>query len=137
MCHGVNGISIETQNPDLAGQKQAYLAKSFHDYQDEGFKCGRSKEDCKGFNQMKRVAASLSENRLTSLRGSNANVDIDNLSHYFSYLLGSGLDTSTLVPEGLPKTLVINNPSPQGLVKGLKNGSDTNPGVIYITLLNT
>lgn len=31
-CHGADGISMAPQYPNLAGQKQAYLAKALNDY---------------------------------------------------------------------------------------------------------
>lgn len=33
-CHGLNGVSSNTMYPNLAGQKETYLAKSIKDYRD-------------------------------------------------------------------------------------------------------
>ncbi|MCK4586734.1 MAG: cytochrome c [Gammaproteobacteria bacterium] len=33
-CHGMNGRSTNPANPNLAGQKEAYLVKSIKDYRD-------------------------------------------------------------------------------------------------------
>ena len=64
LCHGANGISAKDEYPNLAGQKQAYLAKALTDFHD-----GLRKDPL-----MSNVAKSLSKE------------DIDNLAAYYSSL---------------------------------------------------
>ncbi len=61
-CHGANGISANTMWPNLAGQKEGYLAKQMHD-----FKSGARKDP-----MMNPLVAALSDK------------DIEELSKYFS-----------------------------------------------------
>ncbi len=63
-CHGANGISAIPMYPNLAGQKEAYLAKQLRD-----FKSGARKDPVMG-----PMAAPLSDE------------DITNLAAYFSSL---------------------------------------------------
>ncbi len=63
-CHGANGVSAAPNFPNLAGQKEAYLAKSL-----KAFKTGERKEPT-----MTAMAAPLSD------------ADIDNLAAYFASL---------------------------------------------------
>lgn len=63
-CHGAQGISAVPSYPNLAGQKEAYLAKALHEYKD-----GQRKDPT-----MKAMAAPLSD------------ADINNLAAYFSSL---------------------------------------------------
>lgn len=66
-CHGVNGISIAGMFPNLAGQKEAYLASSIKAYRD-GARTGPMAA------QMTPMVAALSDD------------DIANLAAYFSGL---------------------------------------------------
>ncbi len=63
-CHGVEGISMSPDIPNLAGQKEAYLVKSIKDY-----KTGARK------NPM-----------MASMVSSLTDEDIDDLAAYFSSL---------------------------------------------------
>ncbi|MGB2115621.1 MAG: c-type cytochrome [Porticoccaceae bacterium] len=63
-CHGTNGISINPMWPNLAGQKQAYLASSLQMYRD-----GRRKNA-----MMSAMAKNLTD------------ADIANLAAYYSSL---------------------------------------------------
>ena len=63
-CHGLNGISMGDMNPNLAGQKKGYLAKSIKDYRD-------GKRD---HMMMKSMVMSLSD------------ADVDNIATYYSEL---------------------------------------------------
>lgn len=63
-CHGENGISALPMYPNLAGQKDAYLAKQLRD-----FKSGSRKDPV-----MAPMSSTLSD------------ADIDNLSAYYSSL---------------------------------------------------
>ena len=63
-CHGANGIGTTNLNPNLAGQKEAYLVKSIKAYRD-----GARKDPMMGA-----MAKPLSD------------TDIDNLAAYFSSL---------------------------------------------------
>jgi len=63
-CHGANGISAAPNFPNLAGQKEAYLAKQMKD-----FKSGARKDP-----MMSGMAAPLSD------------ADIANLAAYYSSL---------------------------------------------------
>jgi cytochrome c553 len=61
-CHGMNGKSTTPDNPNLAGQKEAYLAKSIKAYRD-----GQRKDPMMG-----PMVSGLSD------------ADIDNLAAYYS-----------------------------------------------------
>ena len=63
-CHGADGIGTTDLNPNLAGQKEAYLVKSIKAYRD-----GARKDPMMGA-----MAKPLSD------------ADIDNLAAYFSSL---------------------------------------------------
>jgi len=63
-CHGVDGISMSPEVPNLAGQKDIYLAKAIRDY-----KSGARK------NPM-----------MSSVVGMVADEDIDDIAAYFSSL---------------------------------------------------
>ena len=63
-CHGSRGVSISSEYPNLAGQKEQYLKKQLHD-----FKSGERNNPT-----MKAMARSLSQD------------DISNLAAYFSSL---------------------------------------------------
>lgn len=63
-CHGATGISASQLAPNLAGQKQAYLAKALEEYRD-----GRRSNA-----MMRSVASKLSDS------------DISDLAAYFSRL---------------------------------------------------
>jgi len=63
-CHGAAGISMSPEIPNLAGQKEAYLAKAIRDY-----KSGARK------NPM-----------MASIVGMIADGDIENIAAYFSSL---------------------------------------------------
>ena len=63
-CHGAQGISMSPDIPNLAGQKELYLAKSIRDY-----KSGARK------NPM-----------MASVVGMIADSDVDNLAAYFASL---------------------------------------------------
>ena len=63
-CHGANGISMSPDIPNLAGQKEAYLAKAINDY-----KSGARK------NPM-----------MASVVGMVADGDVQDLAAYFSSL---------------------------------------------------
>jgi len=63
-CHGLNGVSTMGVNPNLAGQKKEYLAKSIKDYRDG-----------------KRTHAMMK-----SMVGGLSDADIDNLAAYYSGL---------------------------------------------------
>lgn len=67
-CHGGNGISLIPSYPNLAGQKEQYLASSLKAYRDGGRK----------HPVMTQMAANLSDD------------DIANLSAYFSSLNPAG-----------------------------------------------
>jgi len=63
-CHGANGISMSPNIPNLAGQKDAYLAKAIKDY-----KTGARKD-----GMMSSVAAGISD------------ADIADIAAYFASL---------------------------------------------------
>jgi cytochrome c553 len=63
-CHGTNGVSVVKNFPNLAGQKEMYLAKQL-----EAFRTGTRKN-----NEMKFIVKLLSD------------ADIANLAAYFSKL---------------------------------------------------
>lgn len=63
-CHGINGIGITDQFPDLAGQKAPYLARQL-----KAFRSGDRKDPI-----MSPMAKSLSD------------ADIDNVAAYYSSL---------------------------------------------------
>ncbi|MFC1588937.1 c-type cytochrome [Pseudomonadota bacterium] len=63
-CHGVNGIGTNNQNPNLAGQKKAYLIKATEAYRDGG----------RNDQVMKTLVKSLSDE------------DIENIAAYYSEL---------------------------------------------------
>jgi len=63
-CHGANGVSNNPMYPNLAGQKEKYLAKAL-----KAYKTGARKDA-----MMNSLAASLSD------------ADIDNIAAYFSSL---------------------------------------------------
>ncbi|HIA08543.1 MAG TPA: cytochrome c [Chromatiaceae bacterium] len=63
-CHGANGVSIAPMYPNLAGQKEAYLAKAINDY----------KSGARNDPTMKAMVGSLSD------------ADIANLAAYFAEL---------------------------------------------------
>ena len=63
-CHGLNGISMNDMNPNLAGQKKGYLAKAIKDYRD-------GKRD---HVMMKSMVTGFSD------------ADIDNIATYYSGL---------------------------------------------------
>ena len=63
-CHGQNGVSAVPNYPNLAGQKEAYLAKAMNDY----------KSGARNDPTMKAMAAPLSDE------------DIANLAAYYSSL---------------------------------------------------
>jgi len=64
LCHGSNGISTKDVYPNLAGQKEGYLAKALTD-----FRSGARKDPL-----MSNIAKSLSDE------------DINNIAAYFSSL---------------------------------------------------
>lgn len=63
-CHGVNGIGSNNQNPNLAGQKEAYLIKATNAYRDGS----------RNNKMMKIMVKSLSEE------------DIENIAAFYSGL---------------------------------------------------
>ena len=63
-CHGANGMSMSPTIPNLAGQKEAYLAKAIKDY-----KTGTRKDPM-----------------MSSMVGSLSDADIANLAAFFSGL---------------------------------------------------
>lgn len=63
-CHGANGISISPNIPNLAGQKEAYLAKAIND-----FKSGARKD-----GMMSSVASGI------------ADADVADIAAYFASL---------------------------------------------------
>ncbi|MCK5382355.1 MAG: cytochrome c [Gammaproteobacteria bacterium] len=63
-CHGADGIGTTNMNPNIAGQKEAYLAKSIKAYRD----------GVRNDPMMGAMAKPLSD------------ADIDNLAAYFSSL---------------------------------------------------
>lgn len=67
-CHGANGIAVQPETPNLAGQVEDYLAKALKDY-----RSGARKHD-----QMTLMAKPLSDK------------DIANLAAYFSSLPPGG-----------------------------------------------
>jgi len=77
-CHGINGIGLSEEFPNLAGQKEAYLVKQL-----KAFKNGTRINPT-----MKAMASSLSEQ------------NIDNLAAYFSSL-GLSAPSSSVTNAGL------------------------------------
>ena len=67
-CHGANGIAVQPETPNLAGQVEAYLAKALKDY-----RSGARKHE-----QMTLMAKPLSDK------------EIANLAAYFSSLPAGG-----------------------------------------------
>jgi cytochrome c553 len=63
-CHGRDGKSVMRNNPNLAGQKQAYLIKAMKDYR------GGQRKDA----MMNALAASLSDNDIENLAAFYASV---------------------------------------------------------------
>ena len=77
-CHGANGVSVSATIPNLAGQKQAYLAAQI-----AAFKSGARKNPL-----MNAIAAQVSP------------ADIANVAAYYAGLQGAskGTDTSSMFP---------------------------------------
>ena len=67
-CHGANGIAVQPETPNLAGQVEAYLAKALKDY-----RSGARKHE-----QMTLMAKPLSDR------------EIANLAAYFNSLPAGG-----------------------------------------------
>ena len=76
-CHGLNGIGLSSEFPNLAGQKQAYLLKQL-----KAFKAGTRAEPT-----MKAMTAALTE------------IDMENLSAYYS-----GLGKTSTAPTVVQQT---------------------------------
>lgn len=66
VCHGKDGIAKLAEAPNLAGQKEAYLAKSLHDY-----KSGARKHE-----QMTIIAATLSDDNIADVSAYYASIQV-------------------------------------------------------------
>jgi cytochrome c553 len=83
-CHGLNGVSVSADVPNLAAQKPDYLKAQL-----KAFRAGTRKNPF-----MNAIAPQLSEE------------DIDNLIAYFSSLPGATAGAASQIPEAIMRTQV-------------------------------
>ncbi len=104
-CHGVAGVSVAPDIPNLAGQKATYLARQL-----EAFKAGTRKNDL-----MAAMAAQL-----------NAD-DIKALSAYWSNLPPAPADAATTAPHAATvSAMTLPKDFPQGFVEYKREQDETN-----------
>lgn len=83
-CHGINGISVSSDIPNLAGQKTKYLATQLKAF----------REDKRKNPLMNAIAPQLSD------------ADVENLVAYFSGLQGASGSAKSPMPETINRTHV-------------------------------
>ncbi len=99
-CHGINGIGLSEEFPNLAGQKQAYIIKQL-----TAFKNGSRKDPT-----MNAMAASLS------------NKDIADLAAYFSSLVQTDTQSSTSENKTM-STRASNREFPESIFISMKKSA--------------